>query len=142
MKIILEGTAEELRNILLFGIPQNIVSDDDSQFLCGDIAGRGHRRKKAERTFSELKAIAENHLNDFLETDKTKRPQPVKFTVGFMSDSDNSEIKALAKEHADRRRQVREQLNLLSEQDIPKAVANYFNGRKLSVSFEKRRLHE
>lgn len=142
MKIILKGTAEELRNILLFGIPQNVVSNDGSQFLCGDIAGRGHRQKTVERTFSELKAIAENHLNDFLETDKTKRPQPIKFTIGFMPDSNNGEIKALAKEHADCRRQVREQLNLLSEQDIPKAVANYFNGRKLSVSFEKRCHHE
>lgn len=138
MKIILEGTAEELRNILLFGIPQNVVSDDGSQFLCSDIADRGHRQRATERTFAELKVIVENHLNDFLETDKTKRPQPIKFTVGFMSDSDNSEIKALAKEHADRRRQVRQQLNSLSEQAIPEAVANYFKGNKLSVSFEKR----
>lgn len=92
MKIILEGTAEELRNILLFGIPQNVVSDNDSQFLCGDIADRGHRQKVVE----------------------------------------------LAKEHANRRRQVREQLNSLSKQDIPGIVVNYFNGRKLSVSFVKR----
>lgn len=69
MKIILEGTAEELRNILLFGIPQNVVSNNDSQFLCGDIADRGHRQKVVE----------------------------------------------LAKEHANRRRQVREQLNSLSK---------------------------
>lgn len=106
MKIILEGTAEELRNILLFGIPQNIVSDDGSQFLCGDIAGRGYRRKATE--------------------------------LGFMPDSDSSEIKALTKEHANRRRQVRQQLNSLSEQTIPEAVANYFKGNKLSVPFEKR----
>lgn len=138
MKIILEGTAEELRNILLFGIPQNVVSDNDSQFLCGDIADRGYRQRAAERTFAELKVIAKNHLNDFSGTDKTKRPQPIKFTIGFMPDSNNGEIKALAKEHADRRRQVRQQLNSLSEQAIPEAVANYFKGNKLSVSFEKR----
>lgn len=92
MKIILEGTAEELRNTLLFGIPQNVVSDDGSQFLCGDIADRGHRQKVVE----------------------------------------------LAKECANRRRQVREQLNLLSEQEIPEIVANYFNEKNLSVPFEKR----
>lgn len=139
MKIILEGTEAELRSVLhSFGVPDKVVSDNDSQFLCGDIADRGYRQRAAERTFAELKVIAENHLNDFLGTDKTERPQPIKFTVGFMPNSNNSEIKALAKEHFDRRRQVRQQLNSLREQEIPEAVVNYFNGRKLSVSFEKR----
>lgn len=139
MKIILEGTEAELRSTLhSFGVPDKVVFDNGSQFLCGDIVGRGHRRKKAERTFAELKVIAENHLNDFLGTDKTERPQPIKFTVGFMPDSDSSEIKALTKEHANRRRQVRQQLNSLSEQTIPEAVANYFKGNELSVPFEKR----
>lgn len=139
MKIILEGTEAELRSALhSFGIPEKVVSDSGSQFLCGDIAGRGHRRKKVERTFAELKAIAQNYLNDFLGTDKTERPQPIKFAVGFMPNSDNSEIKALSKEHSDRRRQVRQQLNSLREQEIPEAVADYFNGNKSSVSFEKR----
>lgn len=138
MKIILKGTAEELRDTLLFGIPQNVVSNDGSQFLCGDITDRGHRQRAAERTFAELKVIAKNHLNDFSGTDKTKRPQPIKFTVGFMPNSDNSEIKALTKEHANRRRRVHEQLNSLREQAIPETVVNYFNGKKLSVSFEKR----
>lgn len=33
MKIILEGTAEELRNMFPFGIPQNIVFDDGEKFV-------------------------------------------------------------------------------------------------------------
>lgn len=93
MRIILEGTEAELRSALhSFGISNEVAFNDGSQFLCGDIAGRGHRQKVVE----------------------------------------------LAKEHSDRRRQVREQLNSLSEQAIPEAVTNYFKGNKLSVSFEKR----
>ena len=139
MKIILEGTEAELRSALhSFGVPDKVVSDNGSQFLCGDIAGRGHRRKKVERTFAELKAIAQNHLNDFSGTDKPKRPQPIELNLGYISDFDSDKIKALAKNHADCRRQVHEQLNSLSEQAIPEAVANYFKGNKLSVSFEKR----
>ncbi len=119
MKIILEGTEAEFRSALhSFGISQETVT--------------------VERTFAELKVILKNHLNDFWGTDKTKRPQPIRFNVGFIPDSDSDKIKALAKDHADRRRQVREQLNSLSNQDIPEAVVNYFNGNKLSVSFEKR----
>ncbi len=65
MKIILEGTAEELRNILLFGISQNIVSNDGSQFLCGDIAGRGHRQKVVELTKEHAEHLRNNtpHVN-------------------------------------------------------------------------------
>lgn len=112
MKIILEGTEAELRSALhSFGIPDKVVSDDGSQFLCGDIAGKGNRRKTAERTFAEFKAIAQNRLNDFLGTDKTERPQRVELNLNFMSDSDNDKIKALAKEQANRRRQVYRQLH-------------------------------
>ena len=47
MKIILEGTEAEFRSMLhSFGVPDKTVSDNSSQFLCGDIAGRGHRRKR------------------------------------------------------------------------------------------------
>lgn len=139
MKIILEGTEAELRSALhSFGVSDKVVSDNVSQFLCGDIVGRGHRRKVVERTFAEFKAIAQNRLNDFCGNDKTKRPQQVELNLGYISDSDSDKIKALAKNHADCRRQVHEQLNSLSEQTILEAVANYFNGNKLSVSFEKR----
>ena len=48
-------------------------------FMTSYIGGRGHRRKKAGRTFKELRAIAKNHLNDFSGTDKTKRPQPIEY---------------------------------------------------------------
>lgn len=119
MKIILEGTEAELRSVLRsFGIPQENVT--------------------VERTFAELKAIAKNHLNDFVGTDKTERPQRVELNLNFMFDSDNDKIKALAKEQANRRREVRRQLISLSKQDIPEAVVNYFNGNKSSVAFEKR----
>ncbi len=92
MKIILEGTEAELRSVLRsFGIPQESVT--------------------VERTFAELKAIAENHLNDFVGTDKTERPQRVELNLNFMSDPDNDKIKALAKEQANRRRQVYRQLH-------------------------------
>lgn len=66
MKIILEGTETEFRTMLhFFGIPKEIVFDDGSQFICGDIAGRGHRQKQAERTFKELKAKIKGKANDF-----------------------------------------------------------------------------
>ncbi len=107
MKIILEGTEAELRSALhSFGVPDKTVSDNGSQFLCSDIAGKGNRRKTAERNFAEFKAIAQNRLNDFCGNDKTERPQRVELNLNFMSDPDSPEIKALVKEHAERCRQV------------------------------------
>jgi|GEM_PF-6308919 len=62
--------------------------------------------------------------------------------VDPISDPGSDEMKALMKEHADRRRRVHQNPNLLSDQDIPRSVANYFKGKKLPVSYEKRRSHE
>lgn len=116
MKIILEGTEAELRSALhSFGIPSEVAFDDGKQFLCSDIVSRENRRRKSEDTLTSSE-----------------------IDVGFRYNSDNNRIKAIAKEQADRRRQVRQQLNPLLEQAIPEAVANYFKGNKLSVSFEKR----
>lgn len=128
MKIILEGTEAELISALHpFGIPDKVISDDG-----------GNRREVIARTFAEFKAIAQNRLNDFLGTDKTERPQRVKPNLNFMSDSDNDKIKALAKEQANHRREVRQQLISLSKQDIPEAVINYFSGKKTPIIFHNR----
>lgn len=46
MKIILEGTETEIINALhSFCIPNEVIFDNGNQFICGDIAGRGHRPK-------------------------------------------------------------------------------------------------
>lgn len=71
MKITLEGTEAELINVLhSFGIPNEVVFDDGKQFLCGDMCGRGHRRKKAETDLSDstiYSAIHQSALIDHLE---------------------------------------------------------------------------
>lgn len=92
MRIILEGTETELRNVIHF-----------------------------------LSNPVEDTLNNS------------EIDVDPLSDPGSDEMKALMKEHADR---VHQQLNSSSEQYIPRAVANYFNGKKLPVSYEKRRPHE
>lgn len=42
MRIILEGTEAEFRSMLhSFGIPNEVVCDDGSEFVYGDVDGRG-----------------------------------------------------------------------------------------------------
>lgn len=95
MKIILEGTEAELRSALhSFGVQDKDVSDDGSQFLCADIAIRGHRCKTAK--------------------------------LGFMSDSNNSEIKALTQEQANRRREIR---NSTSHADLISNIVREYSKR-------------
>lgn len=66
MKIILEGTEAELRSALhSFGIPKEVVFDNGSQFLCGDITERGHRCKKSVRTFKVLKEQFKDVIKDY-----------------------------------------------------------------------------
>ena len=119
MKIILEGTEAEFRSLLhSFGIPKEVVFDDGSQFICGDLAGRGHRRKKSVRTFKVIKEQFGDAIKDYSSSKEVpNKPEPLE--IESMSDSDNDKIKALAKEQANRRREVRQQLNSL-KQVIPK----------------------
>lgn len=82
MKIILKGTETELINMLgSFGIPNEVVFDNGSQFLCGDIAGRGHGFKKAEHTFKELKAKIKDEAKDFSADGKnvSRPPEMIEF---------------------------------------------------------------
>ena len=119
MRIILEGTEAEFRSLLhSFGIPKEVVFDDGSQFICGDLAGRGHRRKKSVRTFKVIKKQFGDAIKDYSSSKEVpNKPEPLE--IESMSDSDNDKIKALAKEQANRRREVRQQLNSL-KQVIPK----------------------
>lgn len=112
MKIILKGTETELINTLRsFGIPNEVVFDNGSQFICGDIAGRGHRKKSA-RTFKVIKEQIGDIAKDYSSSKEVpNKPEPLE--LEFMSDSDNDKIKALAKEQANRRRKGRQQLNSL-----------------------------
>lgn len=137
MKIILEGTEAEFRSMLhSFGIPNEVVFDDGSQFICGDIAGRGHRRKKSVRTFKVIKEQFGDVIKDYSSSEEVPdKPEPLE--IEFMSDSDNDKIKVLAKEQANRRREVRQQLNSL-KQNIPEAVIDYFSGKDVTISFNGR----
>lgn len=93
MRIILEGTEAELRSALhSFGISSEVAFDDGKQFLCSDIVSRENRRRKLEDTLTSSE-----------------------IDVGFRSNSDNSRIKAIAKEQANRRRQVCRQPHTLSQ---------------------------
>lgn len=137
MKIILEGTKAEFRNLLhSFGIPKESVFDDGSQFICGDVAGRGHRRKKSVRTFKVIKEQFGDVIKDYLPSEEVpNKPEPLE--INFTSDSDSSEIKALTKDHSNRRREVRKQLNSL-KQNIPEAVIDYFSRKDVTISFNGR----
>lgn len=137
MKIILEGTEAEFRSLLhSFGIPKEVVFDDGSQFICGDLAGRGHRRKKSVRTFKVIKKQFGDAIKDYSSSKEVpNKPEPLE--IEFMSDSDSDKIKALTKEQANRRREVRQKLNSL-KQDIPEAVIGYFSGKDVTISFNGR----
>lgn len=111
MKIILEGTETELINTLRsFGIPKEVVFDDGRQFICGDLAGRGHRCKKSVRTFKVIKEQFGDAIKDY-SSSKEVPNKPESLEIEFMSDSDSDKIKALTKEQANRRRQVYRQLH-------------------------------
>lgn len=77
MKIILEGTEAEFINVLhSFGIPNEVVFDDGNQFLCGDIAGRGHR-KKSTRTFKVIKEQIGDIAKDYSSSKEVpNKPEP------------------------------------------------------------------
>ena len=79
MKIILKGTETELINMLRsFGIPNEVVFDNGSQFICGDIAGRGHRKKSA-RTFKVIKEQIVDFMKDYLPSKEgPNKPAPLK----------------------------------------------------------------
>lgn len=79
MKIILKGTETELINTLRsFGIPNKVIFDDGSQFLCGDIAGRGHRKKSA-RTFKVNKEQIGDIMKKYLPSKEVpNKPEPLK----------------------------------------------------------------
>lgn len=81
MKIILEGTEAEFRYLLhSFGIPKEVVFDDGSQFICGDVAGRGHRRKKLVRTFKVIKEQFGDVIKDYSsyeEAPNKPKPEPL-----------------------------------------------------------------
>ena len=115
MRIILEGTEAELKNALhAFGVPTKLVYDDGSQFLCGDMCGRGHRQKKADRTFGELRKNLKDIVNEFsAESTAPNKPEALRdfvnrseINVGFIPNRNTEETKALMKEQAKRRREV------------------------------------
>ncbi len=94
MKIIIEGTAEELRNAIgSFGIPNEVVFDDGEKFVpfaCGDLAGKNHRVSKdnaiakaqitSRRTFKHLKEAIRNGEID-LSYKPTEKPEPLSSEV-------------------------------------------------------------
>ena len=79
MKIILKGMETELINTLRsFGIPNEVVFDNGSQFICGDIAGRGHRKKSA-RTLKVIKEQIGDFMKDYLPSKEgPNKPAPLK----------------------------------------------------------------
>lgn len=124
MKIILEGTKTEIINALhSFCIPNKVVFDNGNQFICGDIAGRGHRKKSA-RTFKTFKEQFGDIMKDYLPSKEVPdKPKPLEnvlnnfeINIGFISDFDNGEIKALTKEHVNLCRQIRSHLRSSSQQ--------------------------
>lgn len=133
MKIILEGTEAELISALgSFGIPNEVIFDDEKEFVpfaCSDLASRGHRQKC-------------NHAFKGSDIDADFIPIP-----------NAEETKALMKEHAKRRRQVYRQLHSneskelkealetiddMIDSDMPKVVSDYLDGKKILIIFGSR----
>lgn len=79
MKIIIEGTEKELRNTLSsLDVPQKGCFDEDSRFICGDLAGRRVRHKRSACSFSEFKAKFEEAAENFsTKSGNASKPEPL-----------------------------------------------------------------
>lgn len=116
MKIILEGTETEIINTFRsFGIPNEVVFDNGSQFICGDIAGRGHRKKSA-RTFKVIKEQVGDIMKDYSPSKEVpNKPKPlevttdaikINFNLGFISDPNSKEYAELKEILANHYREI------------------------------------
>ena len=66
MKIIIAVNGNELCNTLSsLDVPQKDCFDEGSRFICGDLAGRRVRHKRAARSFGEFKAKFEETAENF-----------------------------------------------------------------------------
>ncbi|MBQ6945578.1 MAG: hypothetical protein IJN43_14845 [Ruminococcus sp.] len=66
MKIIIEGSKDELNNVLgSIGIPQKCILDNGDQFVFDNSVNKGHRLKISERNFGEYKAKIKETVENF-----------------------------------------------------------------------------
>lgn len=77
MKIIIAVNGNELCNTLSsLDVPQKGCFDEGSRFICGDLAGRRVRHKRAARSFVEFKANFEDMVKFFSsESENESRPE-------------------------------------------------------------------
>ena len=65
------------RGILERGIPENILTDNGSDFCAWDVGGRGHRKKNAKAEANRPPTIMEHLASDSTRhCHETRRPSP------------------------------------------------------------------
>lgn len=93
MKIIIAVNGNELCNTLSsLDVPQKGCFDEGSRFICGDLAGRRVRHKRAARSFGEFKAKFEEAAENFLtKSGNAGKPEPL--TQEYINYPQRREIK-------------------------------------------------